>query len=74
LEFAVVDPFEIADASYLVLVNHLGQHSLWPAAIDVPAGWQVVFGGGDRQACLDHVAANWPDITPRDRASSVTAP
>lgn len=61
----MVDPFEIANASYLVLVNALGQHSLWPESIDVPAGWQVVFGGAPRQACLDYVAANWADIMPR---------
>lgn len=72
LEFSVADPFEIADASYLVLVNHLGQHSLWPEVIDVPSGWQVVFGGGERQACLDYVTANWTDITPR--SPQVTAP
>jgi len=70
----VVDPFEIEDATYLVLVNHLGQHSLWPEAIDVPAGWQVVFGGGERQACLDYVAANWTDITPGNLAAQATAP
>jgi MbtH protein len=66
----VVDPFEIADASYLVLVNDLGQHSLWPEAIDVPAGWRVAFGGGERQACLDYVAANWTDITPVYRVAA----
>lgn len=70
----MADPFEIADASYLVLVNHLGQHSLWPEVIDVPSGWQVVFGGGERQACLDYVAANWADITPRSQSPQVTAP
>ncbi len=68
------DPFEIADASYLVLVNHLGQHSLWPEAIDVPSGWEVVFGGAGRQACLVHVSATWTDITPRERSAPVTAP
>jgi MbtH protein len=70
----VADPFENEDASYLVLVNHLGQHSLWPEAIDVPSGWQVVFGGGTRQECVDHVAANWADITPTSQSSRVTAP
>jgi MbtH protein len=63
----VADPFENEEASYLVLVNQLGQHSLWPEAIDVPAGWQVVFGGGRRQECLDHITANWTDITPAGR-------
>jgi MbtH protein len=70
----VVDPFEIVDASYLVLVNDLGQHSLWPESIDVPPGWQVAFDAGERQACLDYVAANWTDIAPRDLAPRATAP
>ena len=69
----MVDPFEIEDARYLVLVNDLGQHSLWPESIDVPPGWQVVFGGGERQACLDYVVANWTDIMPSDRSARATA-
>jgi len=61
----VNDPFDIEEASYLVLVNHLGQHSLWPEAIEVPGGWRVVFGGGGRQECLAYVTANWTDIAPK---------
>lgn len=61
----MVDPFDIEDAGYLVLVNDLGQHSLWPEAIDVPQGWQVVFRFGGRQECLDYISANWTDIMPR---------
>ncbi|MEU5880017.1 MbtH family protein [Spirillospora sp. NPDC047279] len=60
----MADPFEIEEADYLVLVNHLGQHSLWPEAIDVPAGWRVVFGAGRRDECLAYVTTNWTDITP----------
>jgi MbtH protein len=70
----VADPFENADASYLVLVNHLGQHSLWPEVIDVPSGWQVVFGGAKRQECVDYVAANWTDIMPRSQSPQAAAP
>ena len=65
----MADPFENEDASYLVLANSLSQHSLWPEAIEVPSGWQAVFGGGRRQECLDYVAANWTDIVPRSRPS-----
>jgi MbtH protein len=68
LESFVVDPFENEDANYRVLVNHLGQHSLWPEAVEVPSGWQVMFGSSRRQECLDYVAANWTDITPRSRS------
>ncbi|MFI0446665.1 MbtH family protein [Actinomadura sp. 6N118] len=68
----MADPFENEEASYLVLVNHQGQHSLWPEAIDVPSGWQVVFGRGEkgagRQECLDYVSENWTDITPLNRS------
>lgn len=64
----MADPFENEEATYLVLVNEMGQHSLWPEAIDVPGGWRVVFGAGRRQECLDYVAVNWTDITPRATA------
>jgi MbtH protein len=37
----VTNPFEDADAQYLVLVNDEGQHSLWPADIAVPDGWVI---------------------------------
>ena len=61
------NPFDNPDGRYFVLTNDEGQHSLWPEAIDVPAGWQVVFGGARRQECLDYVAANWTDILPKSR-------
>ncbi len=67
----MVDPFENEDASYLVLVNHEGQHSLWPEAIDVPSGWRVVFGGGRRLECLDYIEASWTDIKPASLSARV---
>ena len=51
----MTNPFEDQDGSYLVLVNAERQHSLWPANIDVPAGWTTAFGPAARPACLDHV-------------------
>ncbi|WP_030686799.1 MbtH family protein [Streptomyces sp. NRRL B-1347] len=58
------NPFEDNDAQYLVLVNDEGQYSLWPAVIDVPAGWDLRFGPDARQACLAYVEANWGDMRP----------
>ncbi len=40
----MTNPFEDPDASYLVLVNDEGQHSLWPVFAEVPDGWKSVFG------------------------------
>jgi len=59
------NPFEDENGVYHVLVNDEGQHSLWPAFIDVSAGWRVVYAEASRQACLDYIEANWTDIRPR---------
>jgi len=61
----VTNPFDDETGSFFVLVNAEGQYSLWPAFAEVPAGWTVVFGEDSRQACLDHVEANWVDMRPR---------
>ncbi|MYU16708.1 MbtH family NRPS accessory protein [Streptomyces sp. SID8361] len=59
------NPFENPDGRYLVLVNEEGQHSLWPAFAEVPAGWTVAHGEDDRQACLDHINEHWADMRPK---------
>ena len=38
MRITMANPFEDPDASYRALVNHEGQHSLWPAAQPVPDG------------------------------------
>ncbi|MFD9906703.1 MbtH family protein [Streptomyces sp. NPDC059063] len=58
------NPFEDDDAQYRVLVNDEGQYSLWPAVIEVPAGWEPRLGPDSRQACLAYVEANWADMRP----------
>ncbi len=61
----MTNPFEDPDASYLVLINDEGQHSLWPVFADVPEGWETIFGEAARQDCLDFIEANWTDMRPR---------
>jgi MbtH protein len=58
------NPFEDEDANYFVLINDEGQHSLWPVFVDVPDGWEVIFGEDGRQACLDFIEKNWTDMRP----------
>jgi uncharacterized protein YbdZ (MbtH family) len=45
--------------------NDEGQHSLWPAFADIPAGWTSVFGKDTRKACLDYIEENWTDMRPK---------
>ena len=61
----MTNPFDDADGTFRVLVNHEGQHSLWPDFAEVPAGWTVVHGPDTRQACLEYVEANWTDMRPK---------
>lgn len=65
------NPFDDANGSFYVLVNDEGQHSLWPAFADVPAGWRVVFGGSARTDCLAYIEEEWADIRPRSLRESV---
>ncbi len=60
-----MNPFDDPDGTFSVLVNDEEQHSLWPAKLDVPAGWRVVYGEDSRQACLDYIEKNWTDLRPR---------
>ncbi|MCP2256426.1 MbtH protein [Streptoalloteichus tenebrarius] len=65
------NPFEDPNGSYLVLVNAEGQHSLWPAFAEVPAGWTVALGETDRQSALDHITANWTDMRPKSLVAAM---
>ncbi|WP_282689669.1 MULTISPECIES: MbtH family protein [unclassified Streptomyces] len=60
----MANPFENDEASYYVLVNEEGQHSLWPAFAEIPAGWTTVHGEDTRAACLEYVEQNWVDMRP----------
>ncbi|GAA3045984.1 MbtH family protein [Kitasatospora sp. NPDC006786] len=60
----MTSPFDDPDASYLVLVNTLGQYSLWPAFARTPAGWRIAHGPGARDECLEYIDRVWSDQRP----------
>lgn len=66
------NPFEDPDGTYLVLCNDEGQYSLWPAFVEVPAGWTVVLPASGRQECLDHIEEHWTDMRPRSLVAQMT--
>ncbi|MEU1760500.1 MbtH family protein [Micromonospora sp. NPDC005686] len=61
----MANPFEDADALYLVLVNNEGQHSLWPSGIAVPDGWATAHDTDSRSNCLRYVEEHWTDMRPQ---------
>ncbi|GAA3086328.1 MbtH family protein [Streptosporangium carneum] len=68
------NPFEDPEGVYLVLVNHEGQHSLWPAFAEVPAGWETVLTDATRQEALDYVNENWTDMRPKSLVEAMDGP
>lgn len=54
--------FDDQNGRFLVLRNDVGQYSLWPLAVDIPAGWSAVSEAGSRQECLDHIDRVWTDM------------
>lgn len=67
------NPFENDEGRYLVLVNDEGQYSLWPSFVAVPQGWTTAFGEETRQACLDHIEAQWTDMRPKSLVAAMAA-
>ncbi|MFD8813820.1 MbtH family protein [Streptomyces sp. NPDC059627] len=61
----MTNPFENPDAEYLVLRNAEHQYSLWPVFVDVPRGWDVVFGAAPRNECDAYIEATWTNMRPK---------
>ncbi|AEY86672.1 MULTISPECIES: MbtH family protein [Streptomyces] len=69
----MTNPFEDPDATYLVLVNDEGQHSLWPEFVAVPAGWETRFGPDGRTECLAYIEREWTDMRPQSLIEAMGA-
>ncbi|TXS53647.1 MbtH family protein [Streptomyces sp. uw30] len=65
--------FDDEDREFSVVVNHEGQHSIWPADRDVPSGWRAEGFSGDKAACLAHVDRVWTDLRPLSLRSQMQA-
>jgi MbtH protein len=67
----MANPFEDESATYLVVINHEGQYSLWPTFRALPQGWTAVSPTGGRDECLDWIEAHWTDMRPISLRSKV---
>ncbi|GLX51531.1 protein mbtH [Streptomyces hygroscopicus subsp. hygroscopicus] len=70
----MTNPFERDDIEYYALVNEEGQYSLWPATIEVPAGWSVTRGPSDRQSVVNFIEETWTDMRPKSLVDAMNNP
>lgn len=50
--------------TYLVVLNHEEQYSIWLADRELPLGWRAEGKSGTKQECLDHIKVVWTDMRP----------
>lgn len=67
----MTNPFDDNEATFHVLVNDEGQHSLWPVFAEVPAGWTVALSEESRETCLNYIEENWVDMRPKSLAEAM---
>src|ERR1035438_4169657 len=61
--------------AYLIVLNAEGQHSIWPAALPVPAGWRQKGPPMRMEACRAAITSEWPDIVPASvRSADLAGP
>lgn len=53
------NPFDDEKGEFLVLINDVGQHSLWPGQFPIPPGWNATGPRGGRKECLDWIDLHW---------------
>jgi MbtH protein len=59
------DDDEVDDGrTWLVVLNHEEQYSVWPEDRELPLGWRAEGTQGTREACLDHIERVWTDMRP----------
>lgn len=57
--------FDRENETFIVLINHEEQYSIWPHWKAVPGGWKAVDGvKGDKKTVLDYVERAWTDMRP----------
>src|ERR1700722_4643777 len=70
----VTDPEKTTRNAFTVVVNDEGQHALWQAKLELPAGWRRQSAALSRQAGLDAITGDWPDITPASVRAGAPGP
>ena len=50
--------------SWVVVVNHEEQYSIWPTYKSIPKGWKSVGVEGSKEQCLKHIEKVWTDMRP----------
>ena len=57
-----------------VVINELGQYSIWPDGVETPRGWRATGRTGTTEECLAWIAEHWTDLRPRSASADHSRP
>lgn len=50
--------------TYIVVMNHEEQYSIWPEEKALPPGWKNTGKAGSKEDCLKYIETVWVDMRP----------
>jgi len=60
--------------TYIVVVNHEEQYSIWPDYKEIPAGWRAAGFTGPKEPCLKYIESVWTDMRPLSLRKKMDGP
>ncbi|MGW0963305.1 MbtH family protein [Streptomyces gelaticus] len=57
--------------AYSAVINDEEQYSIWPAHLELPAGWRKAGAEGTKAECLAFVEEVWTDMRPATLRASM---
>ena len=64
---------ENEDATFVVVMNHEEQYSIWASHRELPAGWRVAGKSGSKAECLEYIDRHWTDLRPKSLREHLAA-
>ncbi len=56
--------FDREDITFIVVINHEEQYSIWPEYKSIPNGWREAGFKGVKKDCLEYIEKFWTDMRP----------
>ena len=60
-------------ATFIVVVNHEEQYSIWASHRELPAGWRSAGKSGSKAECLEYISQHWTDMRPKSLREHLAA-
>ena len=64
---------ENEDTTFVVVINHEEQYSIWASHRELPPGWRAAGKSGSKAECLEYIDRHWIDLRPKSLREHLAA-